>query len=118
MPPRLFISRHRRVLIIVVHLLPLPGSPRWRGNFKKVIRWALDDAEASADGGADAIVIENFGDVPFIHPRCPPRRLRQWPLSGLLSERRSNWRLALMFCAMTGAQPWRFVRHVAATSSG
>jgi uncharacterized protein len=60
-----YISRHRRLLIIVVHLLPLPGSPRWGGNFKKVIRSALDDARVSADGGADAIIIENFGDVPF-----------------------------------------------------
>ena len=68
---RRFISRHRRLLIIVVHLLPLPGSPRWGGNFKKVVRRALDDAQASVDGGADAIVIENFGDVPFHKDEVP-----------------------------------------------
>jgi membrane complex biogenesis BtpA family protein len=66
-----FIARHRRLLIIVVHLLPLPGSPRWGGNFKKVLRSALDDARASADGGADAVVIENFGDVPFHKDEVP-----------------------------------------------
>jgi predicted TIM-barrel enzyme len=71
MPPRLFISRHRRALIIVIHLLPLPASPRWGGNFRKVIRWARADAQAGADGGANAIIIENFGDAPFYKCEVP-----------------------------------------------
>jgi uncharacterized protein len=65
MVKRILISRTQRILIVVVHLLPLPGSPRWGENFQQVIRSALDDARACEDGGADAIVIENFGDVPF-----------------------------------------------------
>jgi membrane complex biogenesis BtpA family protein len=71
MPKRLFIARHHRILIIVIHLLPLPGSPRWGGNLKKVIRRALDDAQASEDSGADAVVIENFGDAPFYKDDAP-----------------------------------------------
>lgn len=71
MPKRVSISRHHRVLIIVTHLLPLPGSPRWGGNFQKVIRRALDDARASEDGAADAILIENFGDIPFYKGEVP-----------------------------------------------
>jgi len=65
MAKTILISRARRILIAVVHLLPLPGSPRWGEDFEKVVRSALDDARACEDGGADAIVIENFGDVPF-----------------------------------------------------
>jgi len=59
------IGRGRRILVGVVHLPPLPGSPLWGGDFDKVIRSALDDARAYQEGGADAIVVENFGDVPF-----------------------------------------------------
>ncbi len=49
----------------VVHLLPLPGSPRWGGSLQAVLDAALADAQALADGGADGIVIENFHDAPF-----------------------------------------------------
>lgn len=113
MPPRLFISRHHRVLLIVVHLLPLPGSPRWRGNFKNVIRWALDDAEASADGGADAIVIENFGDVPFYPSGVPAETVAAMAVVGAAVQEtvklpigfnvlRNDGRAALALCATCG----------------
>ena len=55
----------RKVLIGVVHLQPLPGSPRWSGNLDHAIRHAIADATAYEKGGAQAIFIENFGDVPF-----------------------------------------------------
>jgi membrane complex biogenesis BtpA family protein len=65
MVKRILISRTQRSLIVVVHLLPLPGSPRWGENFERVLRRAINDARACEDGGADAIIIENFGDAPF-----------------------------------------------------
>jgi membrane complex biogenesis BtpA family protein len=54
-----------KVFIGVVHLLPLPGSPRWQGSIADVIRSAVADAIAYEQGGAQAVVVENFGDVPF-----------------------------------------------------
>jgi len=48
----------------VVHLLPLPGSPRGR-PLSEVLHRACSDAEALQKGGADAIIVENFGDAPF-----------------------------------------------------
>jgi uncharacterized protein len=54
-----------KAVIGMVHLEPLPGSPRWAGSMENVSRAALADARALADGGADAILVENFGDVPF-----------------------------------------------------
>lgn len=49
----------------MVHLLPLPGSPRFAGDFDAVLRRALDDARALVEGGADGVIVENFGDAPF-----------------------------------------------------
>ena len=71
MTTKLF-SGHRKVLFGVVHLGPLPGSPRWRGNLDAVIKQALDDARAYERGGAHALFIENFGDIPFTKGRVGP----------------------------------------------
>jgi len=54
-----------KAIIGMVHLLALPGSPRWAGSMRAVIQAALEDARALAEGGADALIVENFGDVPF-----------------------------------------------------
>ncbi|MEX1157874.1 MAG: BtpA/SgcQ family protein [Thermomicrobiales bacterium] len=51
-------------LIGVVHLAGLPGSPRAIA-FEDCVERAVADARALELGGADAIVIENFHDVPF-----------------------------------------------------
>jgi membrane complex biogenesis BtpA family protein len=54
-----------KAVIGMVHLRALPGSPRWCGGMKAVLDAALDDARALADGGVDAVLVENHGDVPF-----------------------------------------------------
>jgi membrane complex biogenesis BtpA family protein len=55
---------HRAVLGMV-HLRPLPGSPLFGGSMREVVDRALDDAREIAAGGADGLVVENFGDRPF-----------------------------------------------------
>jgi membrane complex biogenesis BtpA family protein len=59
-------------LIGVVHLHPLPGSPGWQGDFEAVLAAACADARAYRDGGADGLIVENFGDVPFWRGAVPP----------------------------------------------
>lgn len=56
-------------VIGVVHLLPLPTSPRWGGNLKTVIERAEQEAAALAAGGVDGIIVENFFDAPFSKQR-------------------------------------------------
>lgn len=59
-------------LVGMVHLLPLPGSPRYAGSMSGVLDTARADASALADAGFPALMVENFGDVPFfadpVHP--------------------------------------------------
>ena len=59
-------------IIGVVHLLPLPTSPRWGGNLKAVISRAEQEATALSAGGVDGIIIENFFDAPFAKDRVDP----------------------------------------------
>lgn len=56
-------------LIGDIHLPPLPGTPRHRGEpMTAIIDSAIRDAEAFAEGGMDGIILENHGDIPFLKP--------------------------------------------------
>ncbi|MEM9213046.1 MAG: BtpA/SgcQ family protein [Cyanobacteria bacterium P01_F01_bin.150] len=59
-------------VIGVVHLQPLPSSPRWGGSFQSVIDRAEQEATALASGGVNGIVVENFFDAPFTKNRVDP----------------------------------------------
>lgn len=59
-------------LVGMVHLAPLPGSPRWRGSMSPIIDAALADADALISGGVDALLIENMGDVPYLRGKVEP----------------------------------------------
>jgi len=69
-------------LIGVIHLRPLPGSPRWQGNLEKVIATAVADARAYEHGGAHALFIENFGDVPFTKTNVGPETVAAMAAAG------------------------------------
>jgi membrane complex biogenesis BtpA family protein len=62
----------RTPVIGVVHLLPLPTSPRWGGNLNSVIDRAEQEATALASGGVDGIMVENFFDAPFTKNQVDP----------------------------------------------
>lgn len=52
-------------LIGMIHLAALPGGPRPSAGFADVRSRAVADAHALAEGGADGLILENFGDAPF-----------------------------------------------------
>jgi membrane complex biogenesis BtpA family protein len=79
--PSLFDSR-AKLLIGVVHLRPLPGSPRWLGDLDAVIRFAVEDAQAYERGGAHALFLENFGDVPFTKGAVGPETVAAMAAAG------------------------------------
>jgi membrane complex biogenesis BtpA family protein len=54
----------------MVHLRPLPGSPRAE-SMDEALRAALADARALLSAGFDGLVVENWGDAPF-HPGAVP----------------------------------------------
>ena len=58
-----------KYVIGMVHLLPLPGSPRWAGEMARVLKRAVADAQSLEGGGIDALIVENFGDAPFCKGR-------------------------------------------------
>lgn len=73
---------HPKLFVGVVHLKPLPGSPRWGGDLEGLIRFAVADARAYARGGAHAVCVENFGDIPFTKGAVAPETLAAMVAAG------------------------------------
>lgn len=60
------------MLVGVIHLPPLPGSPRSALTAEECAREAANDARVLAEAGYDAVIVENFGDAPFFASKVPP----------------------------------------------
>lgn len=57
----------RKPIIGMVHLAPLPGSPRYDGtSMNEIAEMAIADARLLRDAGFDGAIIENFGDIMFL----------------------------------------------------
>lgn len=65
-------AKARCAVIGMIHLLPLPGSPLFAGNIKAIRETAIRDADTLVRGGVHALMLENFGDVPFFKSNLPP----------------------------------------------
>lgn len=114
-----------KALVGMVHLLPLPGSPRWGDSMGPVIERALADARALEDAGLDALLVENYGDVPFTAGRVEPATVSA--MTAVIAEIRRTVHLpvgvnvlkndaqsALAIAAATGARFIRVNVHVGA----
>ena len=105
--------KRRKLLVGVVHLQSLPGSPRWRGDIDSLIEFAANDARAYERGGADAVFVENFGDVPFTKGAVAPETVAAMAAAGRAIRQavkiplgfnvlRNDGRAALALCAVCG----------------
>jgi len=67
----------------MVHLLPLPGSPRYGDDgISRALNTALRDARALKDGGAHGLLIENYGDSPFKPAPTDPETVASMTMIG------------------------------------
>jgi len=109
----------------MVHLRPLPGAPLFAGSLDAVIEAALADARAIKEGGADALLFENFGDRPFFATRVPAVTvaamtrviaaiLREVELPFGVNVLRNDPHAALAIAAATGAALIRINVHTGA----
>jgi membrane complex biogenesis BtpA family protein len=58
-------------LVGVIHLPPLPGSPRAWESVAEVSRAVTKDAAKLVDAGFHVAILENYGDAPFFAGRVP-----------------------------------------------
>lgn len=102
----------------MIHLAPLPGSPRYGGRMAPVLERARSDAEALRDAGVTALVIENFNDDPFYKETVAPETVAALTLAGKIvadvsglplgvNVLRNSWKAAMGIAAVLEA---RFIR--------
>ncbi len=120
----------RRPLFVgVVHLLPTPGSPAFAGSLEALLERAASDACALCDGGVDALIVENFGDAPFLAEAVPPETVGAMAVALHEVRRvagsvpigvnvlRNDARAALGLCASREASFFRVNVHIGAMVS-
>jgi membrane complex biogenesis BtpA family protein len=108
----------RKPLVGVIHLPALPGAPNHRDTMPSLIERAARDAEQLATAGFDAVLIENFGDVPFFRDAVPPETIATMAVLGDTVRRASGLPLginvlrndAIAALAIAVATQARFVR--------
>jgi membrane complex biogenesis BtpA family protein len=61
----------KKPLIGCVHLMPLPGSPSYEGDRKKLYDKALEEVRIFKKYNLDGLIIENYRDKPFFPNRIP-----------------------------------------------
>ncbi len=62
---------HAKTILGMIHLPPLPGSPRFDADLKTIRARAIADAKMLVAAGFDGLILENFGDAPFFPGRVP-----------------------------------------------
>ncbi len=113
-----------KAVIGVVHLPALPGSPHFSSE-GKLRKRALEDALALYHGGVDALLFENFGDVPFSPGRAEPHVIayltsiieevkREVPLPFGVNVLRNDALAALAIATATGGEFIRVNVHTGA----
>jgi membrane complex biogenesis BtpA family protein len=128
MPRPVFV---RPALIGVVHLAALPGAPRFErllsgAPLARILAAAEHDARVLADHGCDALIVENFGDVPFEKGPVAPETIAAMAVCVAaviaaaprvpvgVNVLRNDARAALGLCAATGASFLRVNVHAGA----
>ncbi len=107
----------------------MPGDPTDGGSFDAMVEHARVDAAALQAGGVDAVIVENFGSIPFVkgdaaHP-LPPHQVAAMTRAVLAVQQcfggpvgvnclRNDARAALGIAAATGAAFVRVNVHVGA----
>ena len=108
----------RKPIVGMVHLLPLPETPGFSGDVGAITARAEADAAALIEAGVDAMIVENFGDEPYLVGEPTPaqlatmtavaariRQLTDVPLG--INVQFNAWRAEMALALAVGAQ---FVR--------
>jgi len=59
-------------VIAMIHTEALPGTPKYKGDMKKIISTAIEEAKIYKNSDVDSIMIENMHDVPYMNNNSGP----------------------------------------------
>lgn len=118
----------RKPLIACIHLLPLPGSPRYTGEMRAIYDTALAEVATFQRYSIDGLLVENFRDTPFYPHRLPAETIaalaavtrevvRLAPVPVGVNALRNDAQAAMAIATATGAAFIRVNVHMGAVVS-
>jgi len=63
------IFKKEKPIIGMIHVMALPGTPRYKLESSQIIDQALNEARVYKKAGIDSILIENMHDIPYLKGR-------------------------------------------------
>jgi len=84
-----------------VHVLPLPGSPSYRGSIEEIIDHALKEVTLYNRFGVQGLIIENTHDVPYTRGCANPETVAS--MASVCAEARKETELPLGVQILAGA---------------
>jgi len=88
-----------RTLIGMIHVAALPGTPRWRPPWRRVVEQAAAEARQLAAAGFDALLIENMHDVPYLNRKVGPEIVAAMTAVGTAVRTETNLPLGVQVLA-------------------
>ncbi|MBE7473087.1 MAG: BtpA family membrane complex biogenesis protein [Anaerolineae bacterium] len=64
--------KDKKTIIGMIHVEPLPGTPKHHGQMLDIITRAKVEAVMYKEAGVDAIAIENMHDIPYLNKKVGP----------------------------------------------
>ena len=64
--------KNSKSIIGMIHVDPLPGTPKFNSNIFDIIAKAKQEALLYKDAGVDILAIENMHDVPYLNRKVGP----------------------------------------------
>lgn len=64
--------QNKKSIIGMIHVDPLPGTPKFKGTMPDIIAKAREEALIYKDAGVDMLALENMHDVPYLNRRVGP----------------------------------------------
>ena len=59
-------------IIGMIHVDALPGTPKFKGNIKEIIKKSLTEAEIYLNYQIPILMIENMHDTPYLNRKVGP----------------------------------------------
>ncbi len=82
--------KSHKLVIGMIHLDALPGTPKYKGNVREIIKKALDEAEIYSEAGVDSVMIENMHDVPYLKKYAGPETVSLMSIIGYEIKNKTN----------------------------
>jgi hypothetical protein len=90
---------NQKTIIGMIHVDPLPGTPRFNSSMAEIIAKAKAEARLYKEAGIDMLAIENMHDVPYLNRHVGPEVVAAMTVLGYEVKNATGLRCGLQILA-------------------